>query len=263
MGVLALWRYPVKAMLGELLAAVEVEPAGWAGDRRWVVVDAGSGERIANKRGPTHPLLRACRAELLDANEATGMRLPLRVTLPDGTVLENEEIERALSLLLERRVRLEPFDSGDAAAGGPARGRFGAPAAHHDFAPVHLLTTSTLAHLRTIEPETDWDPRRFRPNVLLDDAAQAGADGFAEDALLGRRLDGPVALDVGFPTPRCVVPTRAVDELPRDPQLLRRIVRRHRMEIPGVGSFGCLGAYAEVARPGRLAVGDRLVAARC
>ena len=40
MGVLAIWRYPVKAMLGELLDAVAIGPAGCRGDRRWIVVDA-------------------------------------------------------------------------------------------------------------------------------------------------------------------------------------------------------------------------------
>jgi uncharacterized protein YcbX len=253
-GVLALWRYPVKAMLGELLAAVELEPGGCAGDRRWVVVDARSGERIASKRGPTDPRLRACRAELLDGDEdATGAELPLRITLPDGTVLEGAGIEAALSQLLERPVRLEPFASAPAAPG-----RFGDPAAFHDFGPVHLVTTSTLAHARALAPGHDWDPRRLRANLLLDDGGRPGA--FAEDALLGRRLRGPggVALDVGFPTPRCVVPTRAVDELAADPGILRAIVTHHRVEIAGIGSYGCLGAYAEVAAPGRLAVGDRL-----
>lgn len=253
MGVLAIWRYPVKAMLGEPLAAVELRESGCHGDRHWVVVDAGTGERIANKRGPTDPRLRACRAELLEEGEP-----PLRVTLPDGTTLEGTEIEGALSELLERRVRLEPFS-------GAREGRFGAPAAHHDFAPVHLVAASTLAHLRTIAPESDWDPRRFRANLLLDAGdvpADPDAPPFAEDALLGRRLRGArVALDVGFPTPRCVVPTRAVEALPRDPQVLRTLVREHRVEIAGVGSHGCLGAYAEVGAPGRLAVGDRLAIA--
>ena len=47
--------------------AVAIGPRGCEGDRRWIVVDAATGERIANKRGPTDPRLRACRAELLDA----------------------------------------------------------------------------------------------------------------------------------------------------------------------------------------------------
>ena len=70
-------------MLGEPLDAVEIGPGGCAGDRRWIVVDADTGARIANKRGPTDPRLRACRAELL---EDTEHKLPLRVTSRTGRV---------------------------------------------------------------------------------------------------------------------------------------------------------------------------------
>jgi uncharacterized protein YcbX len=248
MGVLAIWRYPVKAMLGELLEAVEIGPCGCSGDRRWIVVDAETGERIANKRGPTDPRLRACRAQLLDEREH---QLPLRITLPDGETLDGPEIEEALSHLLDRRVRLETSNA-------PALGRFTATGAHHDLAPVHLITTSTLAHLRTIAPDCDWDVRRLRPNLVLDDGAVS--DGFAEDALLGGRLRGRSGLEltVGLPTPRCVVPTRAHDELPADPRILRTIVQHHRLDLGPFGRQGCAGAYAEIAHPGRVRVGERL-----
>jgi uncharacterized protein len=248
MGVLKIWRYPVKAMLGELLDGVKIGSRGCAGDRRWIVVDADTGERIANKRGPTDPRLRACRAELLDAGE---QELPLRVTLPDGEAIDGRATEAALSDLLERRVRLEASDT-------PALGRFAASGAHHDAAPVHLITTSTLAHLRTIAPDSDWDARRFRPNLLLDDGEVSGA--FAEDALLGGRLRGRSGLEltVGLPTPRCVVPTRAHHELPADPRILRTLVEHHRIDLGPVGRQGCVGAYAEVAGAGRVEAGERL-----
>jgi MOSC domain-containing protein len=242
MGVVAIWRYPVKAMLGELLEAVQVGVAGLVGDRRWVVVDAGTGERIANKRGPTDPRLRACRARL-------GSR-GLRITLPDGRVAAGEDVEPALSELLERRVRLREAPAGEA--------RLGAPAAHHDFAPVHLLATSTLAHLSALAPASRWDARRFRPNLVLDDGARA--DAFAEDELAGGELRGAsgVRLRVCLPTPRCVVPTRAHEELPADPAVLRTLAQRHRVDLGPFGRLPCLGAYAEVARGGRLAVGEVL-----
>jgi uncharacterized protein YcbX len=248
MGVLAIWRYPVKAMLGELLDAVEIGASGCTGDRRWIVVDADTGERIANKRGPTDPRLRTCRAELLDAGAHA---LPLRVTLPDGETLEGREIEEALSHLLARRVRLETSDT-------PALGRFAATGAHHDAAPLHLITTSTFAHLRAIAPTCDWDVRRFRPNLVLDDGDRN--DRFAEDALLGGRLRGRSGfeLTVGLPTPRCVVPTRAHEELPADPRILRTLVEHHRFDLGPFGRQGCVGAYAEVARAGRIQVGERL-----
>jgi uncharacterized protein YcbX len=248
MEVLALWRYPVKAMLGERLDATAIGPGGCAGDRRLVVVDAASGQRIASKRGLTDPRLRACRAALLDRD---GGPPGLRVVLPSGEKVEGDAVKGALSDLLERRVRLE-------ASVAPARGAFAATGAHHDLAPVHLITTSTLARLRAAAPGSDWDVRRFRPNVLLDDGA--GADGFAEDALLGGTLRAPSGLEltVGLPTPRCVVPMRAHDGVPADPAILRTIVAVHRFDLGPVGRQGCAGSYAEVARPGPLRAGDRL-----
>lgn len=248
MGVLAIWRYPVKAMLGELLEAVRIGPRGCEGDRRWIVVDAVTGERIANKRGPTDPRLRACRAELLEESDQDP---PLRITPPGGSALEGAEIEAALGALLERRVRLERSEA-------PADGRFGATGAYHDLAPIHLITTGTLSHLRAVAPGPDWDVRRFRPNLLLDDGPEGGP--FAEDALMGGRLQAPsgLALTVGLPTPRCVVPTRAQDGLPADPAILRTIVDRHRIDLGPFGRQGCAGAYAEVARAGHLRTGERL-----
>jgi uncharacterized protein YcbX len=247
-GVLAIWRYPVKAMLGELLEAVEVGSGGCEGDRRWVVTDADTGERIANKRGPTDPGLRACRAQLLDE---PGSAPPLKVTLPDGTEVVGTAIETALSDLLGRRVVLREFE-------GDGAGRLGAPAAHHDFAPLHVLTTRTLAHLRSVAPASDWDARRFRPNLVLDDGDEPGA--FSEDALLGRSLRAPSGceLRVGLPTPRCVVPTRAQDDMPRDRAILRTIARYHLIDVGSYGRYACAGAYAEVLEPGRVGVGEWL-----
>ena len=244
MTVLAIWRYPVKAMLGEALDAVDIGPGGPAGDRRFLVIDVATGARIASKRGLTDPRLRACRAELGP---------PLRVTLPDGHVVAGDEIAAALSDLLERRVRLE-------VSRAPAEGRFTATGAFHDLAPVHLLATSTLARLRRLAPECDFDPRRFRPNILIDDGGEAAADRFAEDDLLGGRLRGASGLDlaVGLPTPRCVVPTRALDGLPADPRVLRAVVEHRRIDLGPFGRQGCAGVYAEVAGSGRVRVGERL-----
>jgi uncharacterized protein len=248
MGVAGIWRYPIKAMLGERLEDVEIGPRGCEGDRRWIVVDAVRGEQIANKRGPTDPRLRACRAELLDAGD---QHSPLRVTLPDASRHEGAAIEAALSELLERRVRLERSDT-------PADGRFVTTGAFHDLAPIHLITTGTLAHLRALAPGSDWDVRRFRPNLLLDTGSDAEA--FEEDALLGSGLEAPSGLElrVGLPTPRCVVPTRAQDDLPADPGILRTLVERHRIDLGPFGRLGCAGAYAEIASAGRLRTGDRL-----
>lgn len=238
----------MKALLGELLEAVHIGPAGCIGDRRWIVGDSTTGQWIANKRGPTDPRLRACRAELIEESDDA---LPLRITLPDGESLVGAEIEEALSHLLQRPVRLEVSHA-------PAAGRFAATGAHHDVAPVHLIPTRTLERLGALAPAADWDVRRFRPNLVLDDGRFHPT--FAEDALLGARLRGRsgVALTIGLPTPRCVVPTRTQQGLPADPSILGTIVQQHRLDLGPFGRQRCAGAYAEVAHAGRVRVGERL-----
>ena len=66
------------------------------------------------------------------------------------------------------------------------------------------------------------------------------------------------ARGVGLPTPRCVVPTRAVDGLPHEPAILRTIVEHHRWDLGPAGRQGCAGSYAEVARTGALRAGERM-----
>ena len=54
-----------------------------------------------------------------------------------------------------------------------------------DALPMHVLTTATLAKLARLAPESDWDERRFRMNLLVDTAA---AEGFQELEWIGRRV---------------------------------------------------------------------------
>ena len=112
MGVLAIWRYPVKAMLGEMLEAVDIAAGRLDSDRRWVVSDIETGEDIANKRGPTDAGSRACRARL-------GARGELAVMLPDGVteIVGSVAIAAALSELLGRDVELVEHAGGGSRPG--------------------------------------------------------------------------------------------------------------------------------------------------
>jgi uncharacterized protein YcbX len=65
-------------------------------------------------------------------------------------------------------------------------------------------------------------------------------------------VDAPVLI----PTMRCIMTTLAQGSLPRDNEVLKRIKAENRIEIPNMGTWSCVGAYATVETPARIAVGD-------
>ena len=90
------------------------------------------------------------------------------------------------------------------------------------FVPVSVLTTSTLDRLSELQPQSAFDVRRFRMNLIV----TTPAHGFAENSWLGRALDigDAVKLGVAMPDPRCVM-TVAQEGLDRDPQVLKALAR--------------------------------------
>ena len=72
------------------------------------------------------------------------------------------------------------------------------------------------------------------------------------------RDSGDATIAFTDPSPRCVMTTVAQGELPRDLAVLKTLARHNRIETAGLGNFACLGIYAEVVVPGRVAVGDPL-----
>jgi uncharacterized protein YcbX len=130
-----------------------------------------------------------------------------------------------------------------------------APGTFQDVAPLTLLTTASLKAGQRLHPSASWDPRRFRPNLLVDVADE----GFVENEWVGRRLQiGDVVLEVAAPTPRCVMITLPQEELPADRAVLTTLARHNRVPLPEAGRFTCLGAYASVRHPGFVAIGDRV-----
>src|SRR5258708_32399529 len=115
--VVALWRYPVKSMMGEELNASEVTEGGLLGDRAYALVDSSDGKVASAKTPRKWPSLFDFRAALADVPR-TGMTMPpVRITLPDGTVLSSEQpdIHRVLSTALKRPVALDIAECVDTA----------------------------------------------------------------------------------------------------------------------------------------------------
>jgi len=101
--VVALWRYPVKSMMGEELNAAEVSKAGLLGDRAYALVDGSDGKVASAKNPRKWPSLFDFRAALAGVPR-TGTTPPVRITLPDGTVISSEQrdIDQILSTVLKR-----------------------------------------------------------------------------------------------------------------------------------------------------------------
>lgn len=120
------------------------------------------------------------------------------------------------------------------------------PGTCFDVFPIHVLTTGALAAMKRLRPDADWDVRRFRPNLVIDTGSDAS--GQPEHQWMGRHLRiGAVTLKGEIATMRCAMPMHAQRDLPRDPALLRTIVRE---------ADQCLGLYASIVRTGAVNVGD-------
>src|SRR6266508_2450327 len=63
----ALWRYPVKSMLGEGLDAVDLSEDGVVGDRAYALRDKETGKVASAKHPRLWPNLLACRAAFVEA----------------------------------------------------------------------------------------------------------------------------------------------------------------------------------------------------
>ena len=252
--IVALWRYPVKSMLGEELNATEVAERGLIGDRAYALVDVETGAIISAKLPRKWGALFDCRAALDSPTQ-------VKITLPDGSIVLGDaaDANEILSQTLGRRVELsiapppapsiemytpDIEDIPDANAETNAAIR---PNTFFDAATVHLLTTATLNQFQSLKPTSRFETRRFRPNFVIQPAD--GATGFVENDWVGKTLaiGDQVRLSITEPCPRCVMTTLPQSELPKDIDILRTIVQHNQ---------GHVGIYASVLQSGTIRRGD-------
>jgi uncharacterized protein YcbX len=229
-----LWRYPVKSLQGEPLAATMLTADGLDGDRRYAIFDLDTRLGLTARRIP----------ELLFASAALTPDGEVRITLPDGSIADTDD---ALSDWLGRRVALRSADANPGSTyenvvdfeheQTSAWEKFaGAPGPFHDsdWARVSLLSTTSIS---------GWNPRRFRPNLLL--------DGAPEDSLTGSTVAiGGAVLEIGRTIQRCVMVMRPQPGgIDHDPAVLRTIARERKARL-AVGAL--------VTHPGTIRIGDEL-----
>jgi uncharacterized protein YcbX len=275
MRVRELWRFPVKSMGGERITATSITERGVHGDRLWAVRDEGKAAITNAKRIPSLMLLTARFVE----EPAPGTIADVVITFPNKTTITSTDadVHARLSDFLGRPVTLHALKPASdeahyqsnvstvaetrqqlALEDGEPMPDFSMlprdklieldkfqtpPGTYFDAYPLHVVTTASLR---------DWDPRRFRANVVVDTGDMRG---YLENEWTGGTLAlGDCAAFVECPAPRCSMPTRAqVDGVPADRSVLATIARE---------ANRCLGVYASVTRAGALKVGDAVTFSR-
>ena len=273
-----IWRYPVKSMGGQQRDGCRLNDRGIPGDRGWAVRDEADGEI---KSGRSIPALLQCDARYLEAPAAD--RVPhVEITLPGGGVTTSAApgVSAILSQLAGRTVTLWPLQpasdiehyrrrtTSDQAflrrifalepeeplpdlarmpsRGEAARGFVTPPGSYVDAFPLHILTTASLDRLRSASPDAVIDERRFRPSLLIE--TDRGLEGFVEQEWSGIHLRiGGARVKIEGPTVRCAITTQAQRGLPKEPSVMRALVREAEQY---------LGVYASIVSPGDVSVGD-------
>jgi len=277
--VIEIWRYPVKSMAGGQLDECTVGERGIPGDRGWALRDEDAKEIRGAKK---FPVLMQCAARYL---EEPGGRAtpPAEITLPDGSRIRSDDPKASarLSELIGKRVTLHPLRPAadtehyrrtvplDAPELRDIMGRlpdeplpdistfpkdvieeilaFTSPrGTYFDAFSLHLLTTAWLDDLSAKNAAARFDRRRFRPNFLIE--PEPRRTGKVELEWCGRELRvGDMTAKIEMPVVRCSMTTQPQADLPKDPSVLRTIVRDSDQNV---------GVYASVASPGRVRVGD-------
>jgi uncharacterized protein len=255
--VSAMWRFPVKSMIGQPLIEAMVSERGVDGDRQWALRELKYGGIMSAR---AFPMLLALKASWSGGTADGDDDAAVTIEMPDGRTLATSDpsANAVLSAFLKREVRLErvrttrPTQAEFAAI---MRGEAMPP--NRDFFDedvIHLIASGTLAHLRELQGEShDCDARRFRANILVDTGAVA--PGFLEDAWLEGTLElgdqsehrDRIRIAGIRPALRCAVITHPLADLPHDPSILRTAHQHHQAYV---------GVFAAVASAGTIRIGD-------
>ena len=250
--------YPVKSCAGVELDSVELDRFGPAGDRRWMLVDAGG--RFISQRE------QAALALIGVSPRDGGLRLQLGETAldvqqPDPGAPERrvevwgdqvraadagDEAARVLSEHLGVACRLVHMPADAVRLVDGIYAGAGETVSFADGFPLLLISEASLEDLNG-RLDNPVPMNRFRPNLVV-----RGCPAFAEDGWRRIRI-GSMELQVAKPCSRSVIPSIDQATGARDSQINRVLAgfRRFRGQI----LFGQNLLYAQ---GGRLSLGDSL-----
>lgn len=250
----SLWRYPVKSMRGEELSEAVVGFGGVYGDRLYAFTSdvrpkgfpwlTGRQQREMLRYRPRfrHPQHAARPPNLAEA-EGVGGASPV-VADPADLAVEVETPSGEVFAVDDPALRQE---LGRGRKGGQSLTLLRSERALTDARPISLFSLQTATQLST-ELGMTLDKRRFRANIYLD---LAGTTGFAEDDLVGQRLQigSKVVLYILECDPRCAMISIDPETAERNSAVLRQVTQTH---------DGQAGVYAAVLVEGVIRPGDAI-----
>ncbi len=280
-----IWRYPVKSMGGESISAGIVTPAGLAGDRLWAVVDADGEIKSARQWSKLIQMTARYLEATHPGGQLYSKSVPdVMISTPDGDQIPSRfsGTAQALEKFLGQACRLEPLrPPADTGFYTPPKERnmdnlnveldklddevdfdfsqtpdemmellgqyMTPPGTFFDSFPMHMISTQSMAHLANAS-QADANPRRFRPNLLLDFVDKNATA--PEFDLLGKSIRiGDTKIRIQGKTIRCSIPSRPQPllGLNQDTHMTRAMVQLFERHI---------GVYASIEAQGEVQVGD-------
>jgi uncharacterized protein YcbX len=280
-----LWRFPVKSMGGEQLKELEISAHGVVGDRAYAMLDKQTGKVVSAKNSKLFPELLNCSAKFVSKPLQHGKIPAVIITLSNGDSVSSDDpaANDKLSEFFGRQVSLIQTAPADFTidqfhpdiAGLDPSGNQNTTVAQKlgsalfnsvgldspvpagsflDVFPVSVITTSTMAKLKELSPQSLFDVQRFRMNIVV----KTSENGFVENEWVNHviAMEDSAQLAVAMLDPRCVMTTLAQPGLPQDLNVLKTIVAHNRVELPGMGKFPCAGVYAVVQKEGTVRIGQ-------
>ena len=282
--IVDLYRYPVKSMGGHALERTALTDKGIPGDRAWTLKDEERGGIKGGKRFPQ--LLDMC-ASFISEPSAQVQSPQVQIALTDGRRISSSDLD--VNDVLSKEVgasvslwpllpddqlehyRRPPLQDGvnpedyfrevfarNADEPLPDLTAFpeelfiyeSSPGTYFDAFPILLMSKASLRHFADCMAEqgqeSQFDVRRFRPNIVVETAES----GFPENAWVGRRGKiGSAIVKIEMECPRCVMTTHGFANLPKDPQIMRYLVKEN---------DGNLGVYLSIEQPGEISVGNEI-----
>ena len=254
--VASLFRYPVKSMAGEQIKETVITKKGLLGDRSYALIDSATKKVVSAKNPRKWKNIFMYYAKYINEPSENNIT-EVEITFPNKSTIQStqDDINQVLSLAFDSKLQLtsivpkkvqleecfadieEIKQHGSITDANMANGTF------FDLGTIHILTTSTIKKLEKLYSDGNFHINRFRPNIVID--LNSEIIGFIENDWVGKNISigKEVILKIKEPCPRCVMTTLEQDNLPKDINILKTIIKNNK---------GNLGIYADVIQGGTI-----------